>query len=87
MPEAPPQSSKKKRETPLFVWFVLGCLVSTCVQKGLIELARSGNAADWLVEHSNWIFWGISQLIVGAFVLFGIAIRKGRQDDDVRPGS
>jgi|HubBroStandDraft_4_1064222.scaffolds.fasta_scaffold524248_2 hypothetical protein len=73
------QSNKKKKETPLFIWFVLGCLVSTCVQKALIELARSGNAADWVVQYSNWIFWGISLLLVGAFVLFGIALRKGQK--------
>ena len=43
------QSNKKKKETPLFVWFVVGCLVSTGVQKALIELTRSGNAADLVI--------------------------------------
>jgi hypothetical protein len=75
---------KKRRETPLVVWLVLGNIVAYAICSAVMgELAERAKTEDWVLECSTWIHWGfyvVYFLVVGGFVLFGIALRRRQKE-------
>jgi hypothetical protein len=76
---------KKRRETPLVVWLVLGNLIAYAVCSAVMgEFAKRAKTEDWILEYSTWVRWGfwvVYFLIVGVFVLFGVALRRGQKKE------
>ena len=75
---------KAKKETPLVVWLVIGNFFAytacATVNDALVERAKT---VDWVFEYSTWLHRGLLAvyfLIVGVFMLFGMALRKRQKN-------
>jgi hypothetical protein len=66
----------------MIVWVVLGVLIATGIRNGVGTELVKDSTSEYLMRNADLIYWGLWflwVLILGAFVLFGIALRKGQK--------